>query len=117
MKCNKLHWQAPLPAIGLWHAYNRETSLHVLSTTEPGLKKAGILFSLQQIQRSQSIQAISGSNIRKSRVSHELLANAASFVAVREFEKHCEANGRPQSHAEATALIAGFAGAFVDKVC
>ncbi|KAJ7170675.1 hypothetical protein C8R43DRAFT_59821 [Mycena crocata] len=51
----------------------------------------------------------------KSDISHELLAGAASFVAAREFEKHCAANGKPQSHAEAKALMAGFAGAFIDK--
>ncbi|KAF7330550.1 hypothetical protein MVEN_02494700 [Mycena venus] len=45
----------------------------------------------------------------------ELLAGAASFVAAREYEKHCEKNGKPQSHAEAKELLAAFAGAFIDK--
>lgn len=35
--------------------------------------------------------------------------------AAREYEKHCEANGKPASHAEAKELLAGFAGAFVDR--
>ncbi|KAJ7765606.1 hypothetical protein B0H16DRAFT_1413087, partial [Mycena metata] len=51
----------------------------------------------------------------KSEISHELLAGAASFVAAREYAKHCEKNGKPQSHAEAKELLAAFAGAFIDK--
>ncbi|KAJ6576419.1 hypothetical protein DFH09DRAFT_980480 [Mycena vulgaris] len=53
--------------------------------------------------------------VHKSDISHELLAGAASFAAAREYEKHCEANGKPQSHAEAKELLAAFAGAFIDK--
>jgi hypothetical protein len=43
--------------------------------------------------------------VHKSDISHELLAGAASFAAAKEFEKHCEANGKPQSHAEAKELL------------
>ncbi|KAJ7639870.1 CipC1 protein [Mycena polygramma] len=74
------------------------------------------LFSLRsKSKEAKAYKRISSTHIHKSRMSHQLLANAASFVAACEFEKHCEANGRPQSHAEAKALRAGFAGAFIDK--
>ncbi|KAJ7650285.1 hypothetical protein FB45DRAFT_887486 [Roridomyces roridus] len=55
------------------------------------------------------------SSPHKSEMSHELLAGAASFFAARELEKHMAANGKPTSHAETKALLAGFAGAFIDK--
>ncbi|KAJ7148607.1 hypothetical protein C8R46DRAFT_1044681 [Mycena filopes] len=54
-------------------------------------------------------------NKHQSDISHQLLAGAASFAAAREYEKHCEKNGKPQSHAEAKELLAGFAGAFIDR--
>ncbi|KAJ7184669.1 hypothetical protein C8R46DRAFT_1208853 [Mycena filopes] len=54
-------------------------------------------------------------NKHKADISHQLLAGAASFAAAREYEKHCEKNGKPQSHAEAKELLAGFAAAFIDR--
>ncbi|KAF7316851.1 hypothetical protein HMN09_00418800 [Mycena chlorophos] len=51
----------------------------------------------------------------KTDISHQLLAGAAAFAAAKEYEKHCEQNGKPQSHAEAKELLAGFAGAFIDR--
>ncbi|KZT62973.1 hypothetical protein CALCODRAFT_6769 [Calocera cornea HHB12733] len=48
-------------------------------------------------------------------LSHELIAGAAAYEADRAYEKHCEENGQPPSHDEAKALLAGFAGAFVDR--
>jgi len=47
--------------------------------------------------------------------SHELIAGAASFEAAKAYENHCEANGQPESHQVAKELLAGFAGAFVDR--
>jgi len=64
---------------------------------------------------AQAYDQFSSGKVHKSDISHELLAGAASFAAAREFEKHCEANGKPQTHAEAKELIAAFAGAFIDK--
>ncbi|KAJ6494816.1 hypothetical protein C8R47DRAFT_974498, partial [Mycena vitilis] len=51
----------------------------------------------------------------KADIGHELLAGAASFAAAHEYDKHCQANGKPQSHAEMKELLAGFAGAFIDR--
>ncbi|KAJ7104168.1 hypothetical protein B0H15DRAFT_12520 [Mycena belliarum] len=64
---------------------------------------------------AQAYSQFSEGTVHKSDISHQLLAGAASFVAAREYEKHCEANGKPQSHAEAKELIAAFAGAFIDR--
>jgi hypothetical protein len=48
-------------------------------------------------------------------VTHELLSGAAAYEAAKEYEKHCEANGKPVNHAKAKELLAGFAGAFIDR--
>ncbi|CAD6563608.1 MAG: hypothetical protein TREMPRED_000010 [Tremellales sp. Tagirdzhanova-0007] len=48
--------------------------------------------------------------------SHELIAGAASFAAMREYEKHEERNGKPENYEFAKELIAGIAGAEVDKL-
>lgn len=39
-----------------------------------------------------------------------------SFAAVRAYEQHCAQNGKPQSHALALEILAGFAGAEADKL-
>ncbi|KAJ6482267.1 hypothetical protein C8R47DRAFT_1197495 [Mycena vitilis] len=52
----------------------------------------------------------------EAKFTHELIAGAASYEAARAYEKHCEKNGKPPSHDKAKALLAGFAGAFVDKM-
>jgi hypothetical protein len=68
----------------------------------------------------------------KAELSHELIASAASYEAAKAYENHCAENGKftipvikatrvtcpgqPESHAKATELLAGFAGAFVDRI-
>ncbi|KAF8223477.1 putative phosphoglycerate mutase family protein [Tricholoma matsutake] len=51
----------------------------------------------------------------EAKLSHELLAGAASFAAARAYEKHVAENGQPPSHALAKELLAGFAGSFIDR--
>ncbi|KAI0337647.1 hypothetical protein BDW22DRAFT_1363908 [Trametopsis cervina] len=51
----------------------------------------------------------------ESSVSHELISGAAAFEAAKAYEKHVSQNGQPQSHAEAKEIIAGLAGAFIDR--
>ncbi|KAJ7765603.1 hypothetical protein B0H16DRAFT_1523618 [Mycena metata] len=72
-------------------------------------------FFNQESQEAQAYDNFSNNKVHKSEMSHELLAGAASFAAAREYEKHCEKNGKPQSHAEMKELLAAFAGAFIDK--
>ncbi|KAH9853462.1 hypothetical protein C2E23DRAFT_821532 [Lenzites betulinus] len=52
----------------------------------------------------------------KAELSHELIAAAASYEAAKAYEKHCAANGKPASHQEAKEIMAGFAGAFIDRM-
>ncbi|KAF8476622.1 hypothetical protein DFH94DRAFT_694750 [Russula ochroleuca] len=51
----------------------------------------------------------------ESHVTHELIAGAAAYEAAKAYEQHKVANGKPVSHEKAKELIAGFAGAFLDK--
>lgn len=55
-------------------------------------------------------------NEHKSKLSHELIAGAAAFEAARAYEQHVGKNGQPPNHQLAKELIAGFAGAEVDKL-
>jgi len=66
--------------------------------------------------QAQANSEVNGSEGHKSHWSHELIGGAASYEAMKAYEQHCEANGKPQSHAEAKELIAGFAGAAVDNI-
>ncbi|KAL4062853.1 hypothetical protein J3A83DRAFT_4300909 [Scleroderma citrinum] len=52
----------------------------------------------------------------KAKLSHELIAAAASYEAAKAYEDHRAASGHPDSHAKAKELVAGFAGAFVDRM-
>ncbi|KAF9060841.1 hypothetical protein BDP27DRAFT_1236110 [Rhodocollybia butyracea] len=63
----------------------------------------------------------------KAQLSHELIAAAASYEiadflsmiddqAAKAYEKHCAANGKPASHAQAKELLAALSGAFVDRM-
>ncbi|KAF8914661.1 CipC-like protein [Mucidula mucida] len=52
----------------------------------------------------------------KAELSHELIAAAASFEAAKAYENHCEKNGKPANHAMAKELLAGFSGAFIDRM-
>ncbi|KAG8700769.1 hypothetical protein FRC08_004459 [Ceratobasidium sp. 394] len=47
--------------------------------------------------------------------SHELIAGAASYEAAKAYENHVAENGAPDSHQRAKEILAGFAGAFVDR--
>jgi len=51
----------------------------------------------------------------KAELSHELLAGAAAYEASKAYERHCEENGKPASHAKAKELLAAFSGAFIDR--
>ncbi|KAH9989725.1 hypothetical protein BJV74DRAFT_796142 [Russula compacta] len=51
----------------------------------------------------------------EAHLSHELIAGAAAYEAAKAYEKHVAAQGKPADHAKAKAIIAGLAGAFIDK--
>ncbi|KAI0650732.1 hypothetical protein C8Q79DRAFT_944904 [Trametes meyenii] len=52
----------------------------------------------------------------KAELSHELIAAAASYEAAKAYQEHQEREGKPQSHEKAKEILAGFAGAFVDRI-
>lgn len=52
----------------------------------------------------------------KGHLSHELIAGAASYEAVKAYNEHCEREGKPNDHAKAMQLLAGFAGGAIDKL-
>ncbi|KAI9508864.1 CipC1 protein [Russula earlei] len=52
----------------------------------------------------------------EAHVSHELIAGAAAYEAAKAYQEHLAKNGgEPPSHAKAKQIIAGLAGAFIDR--
>jgi hypothetical protein len=53
---------------------------------------------------------------RSIRLSSLLQAHLLNDIqAAKAYEQHCAKNGQPASHAEAKEILAGFAGAFIDR--
>jgi len=52
----------------------------------------------------------------QSSFPHELIAGGAAFAGFKAFEDHQRKEGKPVSHQFAKELLAGFAGAEVDKL-
>ncbi|KAG2038146.1 hypothetical protein BDR03DRAFT_999507 [Suillus americanus] len=52
----------------------------------------------------------------EAKLSHELIAAAASYEAMKAYNEHCEKNGKPVSHDTAKELLAAFGGAFIDRM-
>ncbi|KAJ7776918.1 hypothetical protein DFH07DRAFT_798195 [Mycena maculata] len=50
-----------------------------------------------------------------AKLSHELIGAAAAFEAAKAYEEHCAAEGKPTEHKFAKELLAGVAGAFIDR--
>jgi hypothetical protein len=61
-------------------------------------------------------QVYQGSEEHKASWSHELIGGAAGFAAMRAYEAKEAREGKPQSHALAKELLAGFAAAEADKL-
>ncbi|KAL8709743.1 MAG: hypothetical protein Q9220_005529 [cf. Caloplaca sp. 1 TL-2023] len=57
-----------------------------------------------------------GNDDNQAKFSHELIGGAAAFEGMKLFEDHQRKDGKPVSHAFAKELLAGFAGAEVDKL-
>ncbi|KAJ7931554.1 hypothetical protein B0H13DRAFT_1958766 [Mycena leptocephala] len=60
-------------------------------------------------REAKAYDRFSSGKVHKSEISHESLAAAASFAATRELESTARST-------EGLTLLAGFAGAFIDKV-
>ncbi|KAH7924526.1 hypothetical protein BV22DRAFT_1066623 [Leucogyrophana mollusca] len=52
----------------------------------------------------------------KAELSHELIAAAASFAAMKAYNNHLEKEGKPASHDTAKELLAAAGGAFIDRM-
>ncbi|KAJ6511443.1 hypothetical protein C8R47DRAFT_1095115 [Mycena vitilis] len=74
------------------------------------------LFKNHDSEEHMAYQTATAPETHKAKFTHELIAAAASYEAARAYEKHVEANGQPASHDQAKALLAGFTGAFVDRI-
>jgi Protein of unknown function (DUF3759) len=59
--------------------------------------------------------AVYGGGQPHHQVTHELLAGAAGFEAMRLFEKHREREGIPEHHELAKELLMGFVSAELEK--
>ncbi len=46
----------------------------------------------------------------------EIVLIVFTIQAAKAYEKHCESQGKPASHDKAKELMAGFAGAFIDRM-
>ncbi|CRG87250.1 hypothetical protein PISL3812_04267 [Talaromyces islandicus] len=57
-----------------------------------------------------------GQEEHKGKLSHELIAGAASFEAFKAFEDHRRKEGKPVSHAFAKEALVGLVGAEIDKL-
>ncbi|PYI03227.1 CipC1 protein [Aspergillus sclerotiicarbonarius CBS 121057] len=51
----------------------------------------------------------------KAKLSHEVIGGAAAYEAMKSWEEHQAKNGKPDNHAQAKEILAGLAGAFIDK--
>ncbi|OAX43467.1 hypothetical protein K503DRAFT_140006 [Rhizopogon vinicolor AM-OR11-026] len=71
---------------------------------------------LDAFSSSQSDEFNGSDEPHKASLSHELLGGAAAFEAAKAYEDHCAKNGRPDNHALAKEIFAGFAGAAVDRL-
>ncbi|ORX60667.1 hypothetical protein DM01DRAFT_1380947 [Hesseltinella vesiculosa] len=56
------------------------------------------------------------SHEHKGSLTHEAIAGAAAYEALKAYNQHCEREGKPVSHAKGKQILAGFAGAALDKL-
>ncbi|KAL8658159.1 MAG: hypothetical protein Q9202_007625 [Teloschistes flavicans] len=61
-------------------------------------------------------QQVYGDDNNQAKFSHELIGGAAAFEGMKLFEDHQRKEGKTVSHGFAKELLAGFAGAEVDKL-
>ncbi|MFF4409157.1 DUF3759 domain-containing protein [Streptomyces sp. NPDC001262] len=52
----------------------------------------------------------------RARLSHELMAAAAAYAAMKAYDLHVARNGKPADRAAAREVLAALAGAFVDRM-
>ncbi|UZJ51611.1 hypothetical protein CBS101457_000931 [Exobasidium rhododendri] len=65
---------------------------------------------------SDSHQEVYNNQPREGKWSHELVGGAAAFEGMRKYEQYEEKEGKPENHALAKEILAGFVGAETDKL-
>ncbi|KAH8702335.1 putative CipC-like antibiotic response protein [Talaromyces proteolyticus] len=71
-------------------------------------------FGWENSQRDH--ERVYGDQPHEGKLSHELIAGAASFEAFKAFEDHRRSEGKPVSHAFAKEALVGLVGAEIDKL-
>ncbi|KAG8212994.1 hypothetical protein J3R82DRAFT_11380 [Butyriboletus roseoflavus] len=51
-----------------------------------------------------------------AKLSHEIIAAAASYEAAKAYEQHAKAQGKPGTHEKAVELLAALTGGFIDRI-
>ncbi|KAI8060493.1 hypothetical protein BC940DRAFT_311921 [Gongronella butleri] len=64
----------------------------------------------------QHEEVTNASHEHKGSLTHEAIAGAAAYEALKAYNEHLEREGKPVSHAKAKEILAGFAGAALDKL-
>ncbi|KAL8822388.1 MAG: hypothetical protein Q9191_006878, partial [Dirinaria sp. TL-2023a] len=67
-------------------------------------------------QAHQDVYGQDGQPDNQATFTGEALGGAAGFEAMRKYEQHEEANGKPENHKLAKEILAGFAGAEADRL-
>ncbi|KIJ05121.1 hypothetical protein PAXINDRAFT_182993 [Paxillus involutus ATCC 200175] len=66
-------------------------------------------------EEAQAHNQVSGGG-HTAKLSHELLAAAASYEAAKAYEAHVAKNGKPANHKKAVELLAALTGGFIDRL-
>jgi hypothetical protein len=83
--------------------------------TRPVSAKFGFMGLFSHHHARDAYDQVYGGGRPQHEVTHELLAGAAVFEAMRLYEHHREREGIPEHHKLAKELLAGFVAAEVDK--
>ncbi|KAF8682081.1 hypothetical protein AX14_004413 [Amanita brunnescens Koide BX004] len=51
----------------------------------------------------------------KAKLSHQLIAGAATYEMTKAYNEHCAKNGKPNNHAKAMEIIAGLSGVVITR--
>ncbi|KAB8216495.1 hypothetical protein BDV33DRAFT_207347 [Aspergillus novoparasiticus] len=107
----KLHAIPPLPS-----SIIRLVSVNksIVLSQKKNLNKMGLLDYLQGQGHDEAYEQLKEAP-HEARLSHELIAAAASYEAAKAYENHVAANGKPPSHEHAKELLAAVTGAFIDR--
>ncbi|KAF8135070.1 hypothetical protein EV363DRAFT_851657 [Boletus edulis] len=70
----------------------------------------------QDSDEARAHAQVTASEGHTAKLSHEVIAAAASYEAAKAYENHLKAHGKPANHSKAIELLAALTGGFVDKI-